>query len=82
MVSGPDMGTSHSSRDSSPENSSEQYTVRMPKPRLSTTKPRIRNAMLITDARVADDAPGISEESTTAMPVTPPVEKWLGNLKK
>ena len=25
---------------------------------------------------------GIREDKTTAMPVTPPVEKWLGNLKK
>ena len=28
------------------------------------------------------DRPGISLEITTAIPVTPPVEKLLGNLKK
>lgn len=27
-------------------------------------------------------SPGITRARTTAMPVTPPVEKWLGNLKK
>ena len=81
-VSGPLSGTSQPSADRMPENSREQYTVRTPKPRLSTMKPSSRNSRLMTDAKVDELTAGKMDESTTAMPVTPPVEKWLGNLKK
>ena len=49
-VRGEVIGNSHSIRDSIPENSTEQYTVRSPKPRLSTAKPSTKNSRLMTAA--------------------------------
>ena len=74
-VRGPDRGTSHSSPASMPEKRREQYTVRTPKPRLSTPKPSRRKATLMTEANREELMEGKMEERMTAMPVTPPVEK-------
>ena len=64
------------------ENSTVQYTVRTPKLLSRATKPRIRKAMLMTEAKVDALTAGITALRITASPVTPPVLKELGNLKK
>ena len=68
--------------DSMAENSTVQYTVRTPKLLSRATKPRIRKAMLMTEAKVDALTAGTTALRITASPVTPPVLKELGNLKK
>ena len=76
------MGNSHSRPDSRPENRTEQYTVRTPKLLSNATNPRTRKAMLMVEAKVDELTAGNTALRMTARPVTPPVLKWLGNLKK
>ena len=68
------MGYSHSSPASMAENSSVQKMVRMPKPRFRNTKPKTREAMLMTEVNVEELTVGNREDKITAIPVTPPVE--------
>ena len=56
--------------------------VQKPKPLLKKRKPTIRSPTLMTDISVAEDMPGTSLLRMMAMPLTPPVLKLLGNLKK
>lgn len=52
-----------------------------PNPLPRKQKPTASNAMLMTKLIDAAEK-GMTRASTTAMPVTPPKEKLLGNLKK
>ena len=81
-VSGADRGHSHSSPDKAAENKREQYTVFTPKLLSRNRKPSTRKARLIREAKVEGLTAGTTALRITARPVTPPVLKWLGNLKK
>ena len=81
LVSGALSGQKASSRLSPAEESTLTYTVLTPKLRPMNTKPTTSSAMLM--AKLYDAAlQGRMRLSTMDMPVTPPKEKLLGNLKK
>ena len=62
--------------------SSEQYTVLKPKLRPNTRKPTSSSARLMPSTSWPVEMSGSSALRITEMPLTPPVEKLLGNLKK
>ena len=76
------MGAQRSSALRLSEKSRLQYTVFKPKRRSSSKKPSIREMALMIRLKVPGDQLELSCPKIMDMPLTPPKEKWLGNLKK
>ena len=59
-----------------------QYAVIKPKPRPKNRKPIKSRIRLIAHIETAGERNGTSLPSRMEIPLTPPVEKLFGNLKK
>ena len=81
-VIGAVSGRTRSSTEVRPDISRLTYTVLPPKPLPNTAKPSTSSATLMNMTKSPREIVGKYLASTTAIPVTPPVEKLFGNLKK
>ena len=80
LVKGPSMGITRSSSTVTREVSRLQYTVRSPKETPRKAKPTTRSAQLNTITSVPGVTKGSRRPRMMERPLTPPVEKLLGNL--